>query len=284
MPLIQQIVQYHENYNSGDWTSPTINLQNVASVQFICYSSVNCQMSVSWFTTLDDPTIIYQDNVSCTGGTSGQIQVTCRTEFAKFSVTNFASSPVLLFNTSGMYFLQNNVASQGIQGPTGPQGQGITGATGSQGSASNTGATGSRGATGATGPNQYYLSCNYGEEVIFPVEFGEFFGPSKNSEKATDCYQLISSPLTIHSLTSWLGPASGPTGGYTGTRVITPYINDVMENNYQITYNHNELGYKSVNYEKSFSGSNNMICMNYTTINVPYSVIGMMSSIKYSIN
>jgi hypothetical protein len=279
MPLIQQIVQYHENYNSGDWTSPTINLQNVASIQFICFSSVNCQMSVSWFTTLDDPTIIYQDNVSCTGGTSGQIQVTCRTEFAKFSVTSFASSPVLLFNTSGMYFLQNNVASQGIQGPTGPQGQGITGATGSPGSASNTGATGSR---GATGPNQYYLSCNYGEVVSF-VSTPEYFGPSIKSDKATDCYQLISAPLTIHSVTTWLGPGVGFTGS-TGTRIITPYINDALETNYQITYNTPTNGYQTVNYEKSFPSSNNLICMNYDTTNVPYNATGMISSIKYSIN
>jgi hypothetical protein len=73
MSLIQQIVQYYENYNLGDWTSATINLQNVASIQFIYYSTVDCQMSVLWFTTLDDLTIIYQNNVSCIGGISRQI-------------------------------------------------------------------------------------------------------------------------------------------------------------------------------------------------------------------
>jgi hypothetical protein len=90
-----------------------------------------------------------------------------------------------------MYFLQNNVASQGIQGPTSPQDQSITGATGSPGSASNTGAMGSQGATGATGPNQYYLSCNYGEEVIFLAEFRKYFKLSKKSNNVVDVYQLI---------------------------------------------------------------------------------------------
>jgi hypothetical protein len=228
MPILNQIVQYNTNYDGSDWESTVINLANVASIQFICYSSVDCSMSVSWFTSLEDETIIYQDNLSVTGGESGIIQITTRTEFAKFSVTNFVSNPVSLFNTSGMYFLQNNVSSQGIQGPTGPQGQGITGATGSSGSASNTGAT------GATGPNQYYLSCNYGEEVSF-VTSPEYFGPSIKSDVATDCYQLISSPMTIHSVTTWLGSGVGFTGS-TGTQIITPYINDALETNYQITY------------------------------------------------
>jgi hypothetical protein len=111
MPILNQIVQYNTNYDGADWDSSVINLANVASIQFICYSSVDCAMSISWFTSLEDETIIYQDNLSVIGGESGIIQITTRTEFAKFSVTNFVSNPVMLFNTSGMYFLQNNVPS-----------------------------------------------------------------------------------------------------------------------------------------------------------------------------
>jgi hypothetical protein len=261
MPLIQQIVQYHENYNSGDWTSATINLQNVASIQFICYSTVDCQMSVSWFTTLDDPTVIYQDNVSCTGGTSGQIQVTCRTEFAKFSVTNFASSPVLLFNTSGMYFLQNNVVSQGIQGPTGPQG-----------------------VTGATGATFHYLSFNYGQSLNDAYVYDRYFGTFV-SDYPNDCYQLVSGPMRIHEVTTYLGPPAY-IPGYTGTRVITPYVNDALETDYQIQYNQPTDGYLSVEYEKYFSNENNLICMaHHTGIfgETPYANSGLLARIKYSL-
>jgi hypothetical protein len=230
MPILNQIVQYITNYDRFDWESSVINLANVASIQFICYSSVDCVMTVSWFTLLEDETIIYQDNLSVTSGESRIIQITTQTEFAKFSVNSFVSNLVLLFNTSGMYFLQNNIASQGIQGATGPQGQGITGATGSPGSAFNTGATGAIGATGATGFSQYNLSFNYGELLTGTVNFSEYFNCFA-FDNIINCYILVNQLITIHSFITFLGDAYG-SFGFTGTKTITPYINDTLETNY----------------------------------------------------
>jgi hypothetical protein len=277
MPILNQLVQYNTNYDGSNWESPNINLANVASIQFICYSSVNCSMSVSWFTSLEDETIIYQDNQLIVGGESGIIQVTTRTEYAKFSVSNFASNPVLLFNTSGMYFLQNNIASQGIQGATGAPGMGITGATGAMG----IGFTGATGAPGATGISSHTMSFNYGSALSGMVDLGDYFG-SSNSTNAIDCYSLINQPITIHSITTFLGTSSGSTGS-TGTRTIRPYVNDALETDYEITYTQPEEGYQTVAYEKYFASSNNLICMNHITTGVPFDNTGLVACINYTL-
>jgi hypothetical protein len=125
-----------------------------------------------------------------------------------------------------MYFLQNNITFQRIQSTTGLQGQEISGTTRSLRSTSNTSATGIIRVTGTTGFSQYNLSFNYGELLIGTVDFGEYFG-SFASDNAIDCYALVNQPITIHSFTTFLGGAYGFTGS-TGTRTITPYINDTL--------------------------------------------------------
>jgi hypothetical protein len=47
MPIITQAYNYETNYDGSDWESTIIDVSNGASIQFICYSSVNCVMSLN---------------------------------------------------------------------------------------------------------------------------------------------------------------------------------------------------------------------------------------------
>jgi hypothetical protein len=129
-----------------------------------------------------------------------------------------------------MYFLQNNIVSQRIQSVIGLQSQEITGATGSPKSTFNISTTNAIEAISITGFSQYNLSFNYGELLTGTVNFSEYFNCFA-FDNIINCYILVNQLITIHSFITFLGDAYG-SFGFTGTKTITPYINDTLETNY----------------------------------------------------